>query len=144
MRNERALSRDTPSSCFCLSPSASGSSDDTARVNPIQPTRIRNWLWPRNLHHLLGLWSKIRLQLQDEATCRFLGRPGPRSIGTRSSQSCWILFASSTSPCKGRQAENQSERMVEAGGVEPPSEKRCDTKPTCLAQFRCFRPPRSE
>ena len=70
-----AFSRDTPSSCFCLSPSASGSSDDTARVNPIQPTRIRNWLWPRNLHHLLGLWSKIRLQLQDEATCRFLGRP---------------------------------------------------------------------
>ena len=25
--------------------------------------------------------------------------------------------------------------MVEAGGVEPPSEKRCDTEPTCLAQF---------
>ncbi len=34
--------------------------------------------------------------------------------------------------------------MVEAGGVEPPSEKRCDTKPTCLAQFNLFRPPRSE
>ena len=28
--------------------------------------------------------------------------------------------------------------MVEAGGVEPPSEKRYDTKPTCLAQFGCF------
>jgi len=28
--------------------------------------------------------------------------------------------------------------MVEAGGVEPPSEKRCDTKPTCLAQFVVF------
>jgi hypothetical protein len=28
--------------------------------------------------------------------------------------------------------------MVETGGVEPPSEKRYDTKPTCLAQFRCF------
>ena len=27
--------------------------------------------------------------------------------------------------------------MVEAGGVEPPSEKRYDTKPTCLALFRC-------
>ncbi len=25
--------------------------------------------------------------------------------------------------------------MVEAGGVEPPSEKRNDTKPTCLSQF---------
>jgi len=25
--------------------------------------------------------------------------------------------------------------MVEAGGVEPPSEKRCATKPTCLSQF---------
>ena len=37
-----------------------------------------------------------------------------------------------------------AQKMVEAGGVEPPSEKRCDTKPTCLAQFHCFRPPRSE
>jgi len=35
-------------------------------------------------------------------------------------------------------------KMVEAGGVEPPSEKRYDTKPTCLAQFHLFRPPRSE
>jgi hypothetical protein len=26
--------------------------------------------------------------------------------------------------------------MVEAGGVEPPSEKRYATKPTCLSQFR--------
>jgi len=34
--------------------------------------------------------------------------------------------------------------MVEAGGVEPPSEKRYDTEPTCLAQFSWFRPPRSE
>jgi len=25
--------------------------------------------------------------------------------------------------------------MVEAGGVEPPSEKRYDTEPTCLSQF---------
>jgi len=25
---------------------------------------------------------------------------------------------------------------VEAGGVEPPSEKRYGSKPTCLAQFR--------
>jgi len=28
--------------------------------------------------------------------------------------------------------------MVEAGGVEPPSEKRYEPKPTCLAQFRFF------
>jgi hypothetical protein len=34
--------------------------------------------------------------------------------------------------------------MVEAGGVEPPSEKRNDAKPTCLAQFSLVRPPRSE
>ena len=34
--------------------------------------------------------------------------------------------------------------MVEAGGVEPPSEKRYDTKTTCLAHFSFFRPPRSE
>jgi hypothetical protein len=37
-----------------------------------------------------------------------------------------------------------SERLVEAGGVEPPSEKRYDTKTTCLAHFSFFRPPRSE
>ncbi len=35
-------------------------------------------------------------------------------------------------------------RRVEAGGVEPPSEKRYGPKPTCLAQFRLFRQPRSE
>ena len=28
--------------------------------------------------------------------------------------------------------------MVEAGGVEPPSEKRYATEPTCLSQFVCF------
>src|SRR5882762_9988056 len=44
----------------------------------------------------------------------------------------------------GNEVFPQITKMVEAGGVEPPSEKRYDTKPTCLAQFRCFRPPRSE
>ena len=34
--------------------------------------------------------------------------------------------------------------MVEAGGVEPPSEKRYEPKTTCLAQFSFFRPLRSE
>ena len=34
--------------------------------------------------------------------------------------------------------------LVEAGGVEPPSEKRYATEPTCLSQFRLFRPPRLE
>jgi len=34
--------------------------------------------------------------------------------------------------------------MVEAGGVEPPSEKRYATEPTCLSQFRLFRQPRLE
>ena len=29
---------------------------------------------------------------------------------------------------------------MEAGGVEPPSEKRYATKPTCLAQFRLVSP----
>jgi len=33
---------------------------------------------------------------------------------------------------------------VEAGGVEPPSEKRCATEPTCLSQFDWFRQWRSE
>ena len=40
--------------------------------------------------------------------------------------------------------EITARRMVEAGGVEPPSEKRYGTKPTCLAQFHLVRPPRSE
>jgi hypothetical protein len=40
--------------------------------------------------------------------------------------------------------ENKIERLVEAGGVEPPSEKRYGPKTTCLAQFRLFRQPRSE
>jgi hypothetical protein len=30
--------------------------------------------------------------------------------------------------------------MVEAGGVEPPSEKRYGSKPTCLALFRFVSP----
>src|SRR5689334_2916960 len=33
------------------------------------------------------------------------------------------------------------EKLVEAGGVEPPSEKRYATEPTCLSQFRLFRSP---
>ncbi len=42
-------------------------------------------------------------------------------------------------------AEHASEDdMVEAGGVEPPSEKRYGLKTTCLAQFSLFRPQRSE
>jgi hypothetical protein len=28
--------------------------------------------------------------------------------------------------------------MVEAGGVEPPSEKPCNTKTTCLSRSDCF------
>ena len=35
-------------------------------------------------------------------------------------------------------------RLVEAGGVEPPSEKRCATEPTCLSQFRLVRQSRLE
>jgi len=34
--------------------------------------------------------------------------------------------------------------MVEAGGVEPPSEKRYATEPTCLSQFSLVRQSRSE
>ena len=38
----------------------------------------------------------------------------------------------------------KGEGEVEAGGVEPPSEKRCAAEPTCLSQFAYFRQPRSE
>ena len=38
----------------------------------------------------------------------------------------------------------RAKTMVEAGGVEPPSEKRYAQKPTCLAQFRLIRLPRLE
>jgi len=70
-----ALSTDSISACFCLSPSAQESPDDTARSNPIQSTRMRTSLLPRNLHHLPGLRAKIRLQPQEQAAGRFLGRP---------------------------------------------------------------------
>jgi hypothetical protein len=40
--------------------------------------------------------------------------------------------------------KTKAQTMVEAGGVEPPSEKRYGSKPTCLAQFRLVRRLRSE
>jgi adenine-specific DNA-methyltransferase len=43
-----------------------------------------------------------------------------------------------------RHPHGWSNRLVEAGGVEPPSEKRYGSKTTCLAQFRLFRQRRSE
>jgi hypothetical protein len=54
-------------------------------------------------------------------------------------------YAEVTRENENRQAiENKSLRLVEAGGVEPPSEKRYGSKTTCLARFRLFRQPRSE
>src|SRR5271165_1955683 len=44
-------------------------------------------------------------------------------------------FESRRVRCKSRNRHARRRRMVEAGGVEPPSEKRYDTKPTCLSQF---------
>ena len=41
-------------------------------------------------------------------------------------------------------ARESERRRMEAGGVEPPSEKRYATEPTCLSQFRLVRPPRLE
>jgi hypothetical protein len=35
---------------------------------------------------------------------------------------------------------NKGDYMVEAGGVEPPSEKRYATEPTCLSQFHLVSP----
>jgi len=37
-----------------------------------------------------------------------------------------------------KRSEGKSTRMVEAGGVEPPSEKPCYPKPTCLSRSDCF------
>src|SRR5438477_11505465 len=42
---------------------------------------------------------------------------------------------SSSANYGGVQCQGTRHKMVEAGGVEPPSEKRCATKPTCLSQF---------
>src|ERR1700730_7969241 len=62
-----ALSTDTASPHYCVSPSSQGPSDNIARVHPVQPSRpIR--LWPGNLRYMPGLRAKIRIQPQDEAT----------------------------------------------------------------------------
>ncbi len=70
-----ALSKDAASSCFRLSASASESSDNTARAKPIESTRKRICGCSRDVRHLLGLRSKIRLRPQVQATGRLLGHP---------------------------------------------------------------------
>jgi hypothetical protein len=70
-----AFSTDTDSTCLCLPPLAQRTSDNSARLAPFPPARIPICLLPRNLHHLLGLRPKIRVQLQNQATGRFLGHP---------------------------------------------------------------------
>jgi len=57
-----------------------------------------------------------------------MGSVEPRAIVS------WIFIATVWEERRHRQLKG----MVEAGGVEPPSEKRCEPKPTCLAQFVDF------
>jgi hypothetical protein len=47
-------------------------------------------------------------------------------------------------PRSGTKTVSNLEQFMEAGGVEPPSEKRNATEPTCLSQFSLVRLPRSE
>ena len=106
-------------------------------------------------------WIAGRLGLSETAVRKSLGRLGWKSesdpepdlpfLPEADSQARWatvslsqlerhwnVAFESAINHYKSMR------NMVEAGGVEPQSEKRYDTKPTCLAQFRLFRPPRSE
>jgi len=54
---------------------------------------------------------------------------------------CALTFGATAGTCHSAPF---ARRQVEAGGVEPPSEKRYGPKTTCLALFRLFRQPRSE
>jgi hypothetical protein len=47
-------------------------------------------------------------------------------------------MSASTCPCSWRVANPSLWDMVEAGGVEPPSEKPCCAKTTCLARSDFF------
>jgi hypothetical protein len=89
---------------------------------------------PRNTEKFYAPWVRAR-QEQMEADVRRTWQTHEPQLG---------VHGAYTEMTRVYSLSNQEERMVEAGGVEPPSEKRYDTKPTCLAQFRLFRPPRSE
>ena len=72
-----------------------------------------------------------------------------KALGAAHRRKCNRQNAKGTQKVHGKNqrlqlTENKSLEMVEAGGVEPPSEKRYGPKTTCLAQFRLFRQPRSE
>src|SRR6266852_600926 len=89
---------------------------------------------PRQARDTISLSEGAPRQARD--TISFRGKVPLGKLGTPFP---W----SEGAPRQARDTISLSE-MVEAGGVEPPSEKRYDTKPTCLAQFRLVRPPRSE
>ena len=46
-----------------------------------------------------------------------------------------LLFAAFDAKAASGKRAAHGEKLVEAGGVEPPSEKRYGPKPTCLSQF---------
>jgi len=99
------------------------------------------------IQRFLGLVYRVRAFCYGK-TLQPLGPCSTRAVGGRRSSN---LDPNAGGDARGTRrtwsfqtVETAMNKLVEAGGVEPPSEKRCDTKPTCLAQFRCFRPPRSE
>jgi Phage integrase family len=56
----------------------------------------------------------------------------------------WAQLNHALSRINRKPNKHAQKDMVEAGGVEPPSEKRYATEPTCLSQFRLVCQPRLE
>jgi len=67
---------------------------------------------------------------------------GGRQAGLENHRGCqfpFVKYATGKRASSRRQAlENKTARMVEAGGVEPPSEKPCHPKTTCLSRSEGF------
>jgi hypothetical protein len=72
-----------------------------------------------------------------------VGRPRQRRLGSRNLQSYGghsprVLTLHYLGERARHSASFSRRRVVEAGGVEPPSEKPCNTKTTCLAHSEGF------
>ena len=109
---------------------------------PVSPGYASTGLFPLGGGLLVTAPQHFLYEPQGQGELRWILATGPIS------KMPYILTegcAEVTRENQTRQAiENKDVKMVEAGGVEPPSEKRYGSKPTCLAQFHWFRLPRSE
>lgn len=94
--------------------------------------------------------SRAVAQLSSRSLCldcvRSIGdldRPmSPRNRNHRSISGCkhrtWLFCPSTRPNCGLAQDKISLREILEAGGVEPPSEKPCNSKTTCLSRSDCF------